>query len=81
MWDSLLRVGRIIRVILETMRLTSLIIIVLSLLVIFVSGIQVGILLKLEKAVEENYFDSFPSPLACHADNSCSLKDLNIDNI
>lgn len=30
---------------------------------------------KKEKAVEENYFDSFPSPLACHVDDSCSLKE------
>ena len=42
---------------------------------LFALGINIGILLD-RKSVEENYFDSFPSPLACHVDNSCSLKDL-----
>jgi hypothetical protein len=42
---------------------------------LFALGINIGILLD-RQTVKENYFRDFPSPLSCHVENSCSLKDL-----
>jgi len=53
------------------------VLITLAFLWFFVAFFILGVLLGRGVAPEkENYFDSFPSPLACHVDNSCSLKDL-----
>lgn len=40
----------------------------------FISGLIGGMLYAKHKG--DKTFDVYPSPLACHIDNSCTLKDL-----
>jgi phosphate/sulfate permease len=51
-------------------------IIVVVFILPFLAGFFGGFMYNEYKRDKANYFDALPSPLACHADNSCSLKDV-----